>query len=106
MKVKLNDVKVTRLNGACLSLIAKFSRVLKAHNGVVLSLSDPGIVREVIVHASNTSNPQLRKLCNMLIREIRAHLSGDQVRNVHYTMYRTVDDSAPEDTAERTYRRM
>ncbi len=106
MKVKLNDVKVTKLNGTCLTLIAKFSRVLKAHNGVVLSLSDPGIVREVISHASETSNPQLRKLCNMLIREIRAHLSGSQSSNINYPMYQKVDESLSEENSQSNYRRM
>lgn len=95
MKVKLNDVKVTKLNGTCLTLIAKFSRVLRDHNGVVLNLSDPGIVREVISQASETSNPQLRRLCNMLIREIRAHLSGSQHNEISYSMYQKSENISP-----------
>jgi len=104
MKVKLNDVRVTKLNGTCLTLIVKFSRVLKNHNGVVLQLSDPGIVREIIAHASKTSNPQLRKICNRLIREIRSHLNGEPTSTMRYAVYQKADDAVADDTRQKNYR--
>lgn len=92
VKVKLTDVSVTKLNGTCLTLISQFTRALKAHNGVVLRLTDPNIVGQVVSHAKHTTSPELRRICNMLLIEIKNHLSGEQAPQTQFTEYRTLED--------------
>lgn len=94
MKVKLTDVSVTKLNGTCLTLISQFTRALKAHNGVVLRLTDPNIVGQVIRHAKHTSSPDLRRICNMLLIEIKNHLSGEQAPQAQFTEYQKLEDGS------------
>lgn len=94
MKVKLEDVQVTKLNGTCLTLISQFSRALKAHNGVILQLTDPAVVQEVVKQAKVTSNPELRRICNMLIAEIRSHFSGEPSSRLHFPVYEKAEDSS------------
>lgn len=96
MKVKLNDVRVTKLNGTCLTLISQFSRALKAHNGVVLRLTDPYIVTEVIRRGKSTSNPELRRICNMLVAEIRSHLTGEPLSRANFPVYQKVEEPTSE----------
>ena len=106
MKVKLSDVKIAKLNGTSLSLIAKFARVLKAHDGTILQLTSPDVVKEVIQHARKTRNAELRKLGNMLVREIRNHLIGEGATITQYPVFKKLDEASLEDAQTAGYRRL
>jgi hypothetical protein len=104
MRVKLSDVKISKLNGTCLSLIAKFSRELKAHDGTVLPLTSPDVVKQVLYYARRTRNPELRKLGNSLVREIRELLVGEGAAVVEFSAYKNLDSAHVEETSTAEYR--
>lgn len=82
MKISLEDIEVGDLNNVCILLISKFARVLREHNGEVVSLRDRHVVRAVARHATRAKNPALDVLYMKLKVEIKKHLNHDNQRNV------------------------
>jgi len=100
MKIKLSTIKLTQLNNSCIMLISKFLRVLKAHNGTELKLSDPGVVRAVIEISTVTSNTELKVLAKRLTQEIRSHLLGGAGEEPSFQVYRGVEKRTQKSIAE------
>jgi len=87
MKVKHSDIKVTQLNNNCIMLISKFSRVLKAHDGTILRLSDTKVIKNLFLISKRTSNPELVQLASRLKHEIKIHLRGENVEELSFQVY-------------------
>ncbi len=75
MTISLHDIKVRDLNNVCIMIISKFARMLHAHDGTVIRLSDPNILLEVAKQASSTDNAQLKILFQRLRLEIKNQLN-------------------------------
>jgi len=104
--MKINEVQAADLNGTCLTLISQFSRVLKAHNGVVLRLTDSDVVEAVVRHARSTSNQELQRICHMLIVEIKAHMSKDKGASSQFSVYQNIDSAASDKSPHKRNRRL
>ena len=60
--LQLKDIQLTQLNNECLKLVAKFSRALKALEGVSLRMQDADILVQISEHAHRTKSKELKAL--------------------------------------------
>ena len=106
MKMKLNQVQAADLNGTCLTIISQFSRALKAHNGKVLRLTDPDVVKAVVRHARGTSSEELRRLCHILLVEIKAYMNGEKSSGSQFSVYKKVENGGSKSDTSKGHRRV
>ncbi len=99
MKIKLRNVKLSQLNNNCISLILKFIRVLRSHNGKSLRLTDSNILMTVFQEASNTDNPELIRLAKHLRQQIRVSFRGDFEEKLTFQEYKSLNDLSSSDAA-------
>jgi hypothetical protein len=76
--IPLRDVQLSQLNTACLKLVAKFVRRLKAHKGVYLRMQDSDILLQISERAHRTKDSELKALYVDLKKEI--------LNSVHHSM--------------------
>ncbi|RBP52690.1 hypothetical protein [Arenicella xantha] len=74
MNQSANEIQVTSLNSTCLSILLKYSRLVKASAGLEVSLRDENLVSWVYAHAEQSSDPELRSLANRLHHEMVSYL--------------------------------
>jgi len=87
MKIRLSQIEITKLNNNCISLVLKFSRVLHAHNGDVLKVSEPQVVKRLFSIAATTDNVILQRLALRLKKEIKMCLLGDFAEESSFQLY-------------------
>lgn len=78
--IQLKDIEVSQLNNACLTLIAKFVRVLKVTEGVSLRMQDTKVLLQISDYAYRSDNGELK--------EIYAELKSEMVKSIHHSMER------------------
>lgn len=78
-KINIRDVKVNWLNVRCLTLLSKYVQEANSSEDVVINLRDPDVLQQVMEHAKETHDEELRHLYMNLRMELRFNLSEESV---------------------------
>ena len=71
LKIKLEDVRLNQLNYKSLTLVSKFSRLLKVKEGKNLKLQDEDILVQISDVARNSEHLVITELYRQLKNEVR-----------------------------------
>jgi len=89
-KIKISDLTLGQLNGACIVRINKFLRILEQRTGKVLELNEDNLVGQVIAEAKHTSDPDLIRLYGCIKEEAKKHINSP-----NFIKYATQFSEAP-----------
>ena len=67
----ISEIKLEHLNTRCLIHISKFARALHRHNGTVIKLQDKNLMQEIVHHAKQNDNIELRTIFSLLMAEVK-----------------------------------
>lgn len=73
-KINLADIKVQDVGATCITLVSKFSRVIKTRHGVVIQLRDKNVLSKVAAYAAATGNSELKFINTQIQQEVRQYL--------------------------------
>lgn len=78
-RFRISDLQAGHLDNRCITLLAKISRCL-AHQGVILKLQDPEVLKKVDLYARNSSNKELSILHAQLKVALKAYVKSEQFK--------------------------
>jgi len=70
LKIRLKDIHPSQLNNDCLRLVMKFSRTLKAKQGVMLKIQDKDILIKISDYAKSSGDDELK----VIYQELKEHV--------------------------------
>jgi len=79
-RVNIQDIKVQWLNAKCLNLIAKYARQACEYDMTKIRMSSDTCLVDVVEHATQTHNRELRTIYRELKEELSVLLSSDHLQ--------------------------